>query len=278
VLYFEVEFNLIEIGSIHESDGWAYGALSSTSPAYFPLKGGYYKGKAEFEMKLMLAQYTYPQLSPSALIDFVNLQKDNIEQTIAYLRRYGLFSLDDLKTEGLPKKIQSYCDDSHKNDSAPFALHLESFWRWRDMFEEQLILTRAAKDKATAEAILSAPDKFDYDSEIVANLWKGDFFRFARDNYRALVLSRLTTVQFWAREKGEFLVPTIVSYGVLDALSVFLSEHLQRDAAFGECENPQCKKLFSVTRKTKRFCSGRCQSLIKVHRSREKTRASRRPK
>ena len=191
--------------------------------------------------------------------------------SIAYLRRYGLLSLSDLKPEDLPKGIRAYFDDLYENDLVPFGFRFEHLWGMQQTIKERLTLTRAAieTDKATAERILSSIDKGDYDSEI-ARLYQGDWRRFARDGFRVLVLGKpLANLQFWAREKGDLLVPTIISYGVLDALNVFLVDHMSRDSALGECQNPQCKKLFFATRKSKKFCSARCQELIKVHRFRK---------
>jgi CGNR zinc finger protein len=271
-MYFEVELNLLAIGSVRESDGWFYGALSSASPAYLVLKDTLKDSTAEFDPhKYLLAYYTYPQIPPSALLEFVNLREGDTEQAIAYLRRYGLLSLSDLKAEDLPKDIRAYFDDLYENDLVPFGFRFEHLWGVQKTLKERLTLTRAAieREKATAERILSSIDKGDYDSEI-ADLYGGDWRRFARDGYRVLVLGKpLANLQFSAREKGDLLVPTIITYGVVDALSVFLVDHMSRDSAMGECQNPQCKKLFFVTRKSKRFCSPRCQGLIKVHRFRK---------
>jgi hypothetical protein len=267
-MYFDVEINLLAIESIYESDGWLYGVMSRESPVHL-LFGGRAKdvGVDEIKFRLSFAQSIHPQIPPAALLELVGLQEDDAEQSTAYLRKYGLPSLDAVTAKDLPKTIQAYRDASYDDGLVPFALHRESLRGMRIWFTELFMLERAAleRNEATAEAIAKSRDT----PGAIATLYRGNWLEYAIHGFRTLFPVQLAKVQFGAREVSGRLVPTMASYGVSEALVLFLLDYLHRETPFGVCENPQCKNLFVATRKSKKYCSARCQALIKVHRHRD---------
>src|SRR5712692_7966573 len=164
-MHFHVEFNMLPVESVYESDGWAYGVLSSAAPAsslFGRLRVVKHISDDHIKRSLLVSDYTHQQLIPeerigeAPLIEFVNLRDGDAEQATRYLRRYGVFSLDDLKTGveprvqidstspydvfgpykrdthiGLPEKLQTYCDDSYDKGLIPFIVLLEHLWTVR---------------------------------------------------------------------------------------------------------------------------------------------------
>ncbi len=268
-MYFEVEINLLAIESVYESDGWLYGVLSRESPVHV-IFGGRVKDVEvdEIKFRLSFAQSIHPQIPPAALLELVGLQENDADEAIAYLRKYGLPSLYDLKAKDLPKTIRAYWDASYDDGLVPFALNRESLSRMRIWFTELFMLERAAleRNEVAAEAIAKSMDS---PHGAIDTLYGGNWLQFAMHGFRSLFPTQLAKVQFGARDKGGRLVPTMASYGFSEALVLSLLDYLHRETPFGECENPQCKKLFFATRKSKKYCSARCQALIKVHRHRD---------
>ena len=291
-----LEFNLLPIESIHESDGYLYGVVSKTSPLHLLYGMLGLPNNEEFGrlvvydvgiIKTDLFNYdlNHQQMPSEALIDFVNLQQGSTEEMVDYLRRYGLFSLLDLgikrdqNIQSLPEKIQTYWGASYENELLPFAKSLEGLWRYQRMITRSLILAKSIRD--TDETGLKSfyvsralshgiPKKLQ--EKATAYSYEGDWFKRAKDELSQELKTALEGVVLGLKVERGTLVPTLASFGVAEALALLTLDYIYRDIQLGECQNPRCKKLFFMTRSTKKFCSGRCQALIKVHRNRNKDR------
>jgi hypothetical protein len=322
-MHFQVEFNILPVESVYESDGWAYGVLSSTAPAsslFGPLRVVEHVSEGHIKRSLLVSDYTHQQLrseeciGEAPLIEFVNLRDGDAEQATRYLRRYGLFSLDDLKTGvdprvqidsippydvfgpykrdphiGLPEKLQTYWDDSYNKGLIPFTVRLEQLWTVRRWLTHMLSLAKAVReqDESIVESLAppvhpsvvrTFPELVQRGAfrfahlqypELIDKAYRGGPLPYAKYTLRSSLSLALAEVVVGAREQKGCLVPTIASYGIRDALALHVLNHIHRETSLGECQNPKCKKLFFVTRNTKRFCSERCQALIRVRRHRD---------
>jgi hypothetical protein len=287
-----IELNLLPIESIYESEDYVYGVLSKASPlsllyAELGLLNNEELGLLHLNDITLIKNdlfdndLDHKQMPAEALIEFVNLHDGSTEQVVCYLRRYGLFSLLDLaiqkdeKIESFPKKIQSYWSASYGNGLLPFARSLWELWNYKRKITRLLMLAKAIREPDEAELrafylgrALNLGIPPELQEEATTFSYEADWFRRAKDELsQDLKLALAGVVLGLKVDRGE-LVPTIASYGVADALALLTLDYIYRGIQLGECRNPSCKKLFFMTRATKRFCSGRCQALIKVHRFR----------
>jgi hypothetical protein len=290
-----IEFNLLPIESIHEYEGYVYGVLSKTSPLHF-LYGelGLPNNKelgflnlndiTFIKNDLFDNDFYHQQMPTEALIEFVNLQNGSTEQMVDYLRRNGLFSLLDLGIERdeniqFPKKIQSYWNASYENGLLPFARSLVDVWEYKRRITSSLILAKLIREPdetslksfyVSRALILRLPQEIQ--EKATARTYGGDWFQRAKNELSQELKTALEGVVLGLKVERGALVPTLASYGVAETLALLTLDYIYREMQLGECQNSSCKKLFFMTRATKRFCSGRCQALIKVHRFRNKPR------
>jgi hypothetical protein len=275
-MLFETEFNTLPVESLSESDGYVYGVLSKLSAKH----SQYQRWREEEEDPRTLVDYIkdfffssdtlYHQLPQEALTEFVNFQEGDVRQAIDYMRRYGLYSLYDLFTRKLPKKIDSFFSDSYTQELIPFAIRLEHLWLTQRTLVGLLRLAMAIRENDEA-SIKAACESVGYSESEVKFLYSGSWSWTAKDVLLGKLRQHLQLgILVGAKDRGGTFVPTIASYGFNEALFLHVLDNINQGTTLGECENPQCKKLFFLTRKSKKFCSARCQALIKVHRYRKK--------
>lgn len=274
-MLFETEFNTLPVESLSEADGYVYGVLSKLSAKHYP----YQKWREEEEDHrtsvdyikdlLFSSETLHHQLPAEALTEFVNLLEGDAKQVIDYMRRYGLYSLYDLFTRKLPKKIESFFGDSYSQERIPFAVRLEHLWLTQRTLVGLLRLAIAIRENDDA-SIKTACESVGYSEPEVRVFYSGSWSWTAKDVLLGKLRQHLEHgLLVGAKDKGGTFVPTIASYGFYDALFLLVLHNIYQETPLRECENPQCKKLFFVTRETKKFCSARCQALIKVHRYRK---------
>jgi hypothetical protein len=276
-MYIDVEFNMLPVEVLYEENGVVYGVLSRRAPIDPTMaellrktisdpKGYEVDASLDF-LRSHLKDFVFPQLPMEALPEFINLEEGNTQQAIDYLRRYGLYSLYDLRTPGLSDKIQSYWTEAHINRQIPFAIRLEHIWQSQKILGEAIKLAIAFRENDEAAAI-SIVESSGYSQREVDIFYKGSWPKSARGLFCFSSDILLHGAKLGVKDKNGKLVLTVTSYGFHDALALLTLDYLSQETPVGECQNPQCKKLFFVTRKSKKFCSARCQSLIKVHRYR----------
>ena len=279
-MLFETEFNILPVESVSESGGYVYGVLSREFSSrlfssHIPIERDRkeetdHKPMVQNVKDILFMYYTlHYQFSQDALTEFVNLQEGDAMQATDYLRRYGVYSLYDLFTKGLPENVESFFTESYSRGLLPFAFRLEHLWTTQRILVGMLKLAKAIREDDEAN-IKAACESVGYSEREVKSLYSGSWSWTAKDTLLSKLLMHLHYgLLIGAKDTGAAFVPTIAAYGILDALFLLVLDNIYQETPLGECENPQCKKLFFVTRKSKKFCSARCQALVKVHRYRK---------
>lgn len=205
-----------------------------------------------------------------ALLTFLNL-KNGDDAAVSYINEFGEFDhLDRDKDKflgpGIPEAIQQLCKQYVRKRQDPFAVSLSHFWAVRDEIEGlwNLALAVDLKDsqRARTECIRRRPNS-SFDPEpnwlavgkaiLCADLSAG--LNPGQRNPR-LILS----------EKEGNLVALTMGANVRSALYLTLLDMIVSKTAYKKCRN--CKELFIVTVKRKKFCKEVCQNAAKARRFR----------
>jgi hypothetical protein len=113
--------------AIQESQGWVYGTLVHPQHPQIPTTTAvkatrpWISGES-LEIRTNLAE--------QALLEFVNLKHGNVEQALAYLRKYGLFQDGDrVEIKAHPKPVKAFWEKARREKKTPFATSLHDFWQ-----------------------------------------------------------------------------------------------------------------------------------------------------
>jgi hypothetical protein len=243
-------------------------------------------GKDEASWRLALLPYSQNStlLTQEILLEFVNLNRDDDEEALGFMQKYGVFDQrhrsDTAKErtrsygssfrdgpESPPKDVQTFL----RGSGATFAVPLHDFWDVQKHIRILLELVRVlqSRDYAAIEAACAVlrMTRIAVDNE-------RDWLAVGRQVLCADISGELNAgergVSLVATERDGALLAAASSTTLRAALYLALLAQITQGERIGECGNPKCRKLFVLTRDTKRFCSKPCQELEKVNRYRDK--------
>ncbi len=256
----DVGFTALGIANIQECDGWVYGSLE--------LKLSRETVQAEetdYWVEGLSPQASPPEVGPQALLDFLNLRGQDKMQALDYLQEHGLFEWCDLRRgrRALPRKVKQYWKEAEEAGAAPFATSLDGFWATRAhlayMWETWTLIAKHdhAAVKAASKRLGFPVFKRREFLDRVDTFWCGQMSG-------AIKGARL---QAGMRGGRLFVVATTVA--LRPALHMSLLAIVSREMKLAACENHDCRRLFVKNKLGRRFCSKRCQTLLRVRRYRE---------
>ena len=246
------------------SHGWIYGSLVPAS------------GKSDWVMAAVRATRPYVKASDAglrqeriedALLDFVQLKTEDTQQAISFLRQYGLFNQGDcVSMKGHPSDIRKYWNEATQSKQTPFATELRSFWWWQKRVLALFTLSRAPQ-RHHAAALRKACHEINPHIKLPPS---ENPIAFSKQFLSYFVSQGLAAVTLGvAPDQGKFVAVAIPA-DLRSALYMMLLTHLTRGTRLKNCKNTKCRRVYLVTRPDKRFCSARCQNLVKVNRFRKR--------
>jgi hypothetical protein len=285
------------VRSIKKMGIWAVGTLE---PAWKPEtheRDRYYAQRdatADFDRRsessagfwLALRDFTRePILNPDDLVlEFVNLNREDDEHALTFMQMYGVFDpahrahahtirqrgagqIDDY-ADTPPDEVCTFLDSAQPDHSETFAVSLMSFWDVRYRTRKLLALDRAlqSRDYGVIEAICrDLRCKVEVENE-------RDWLETGRKVLCMDISAELDVpghgVSLVATQLGGVVVAGASSLTLRPTLFLGALSQITKGTPIGECGNAKCRKLFLLTRDTKKFCSKRCYALAKVNRHR----------
>jgi hypothetical protein len=259
----------IPVDSVQIIAGWIVGCLKDLEVSSLTRSNAV----AQFD-QVMRFSLSFPdgglQISDEALLEFVNIEEDNLSAAAEYIESHGVFERNNLELPSLkpfPKNVEEFWREMAATRT-PFALRGKSFYSDQREIKNLQKLANALRNRDLELINECLPSL-----KLTPKLWKDskqlDLSR-GRLILRESIQGALSDVQIGVAELKSSLVPFAAPSCVKSALYLALLDQITRGVAIGECENPRCKKIFERSQPRKRFCSPRCQALIKVHRFRDK--------
>jgi hypothetical protein len=260
----------IPVESVRVVSGWIVGSLKDfgVSPLTKDDPAALFDQLARFSLSFPDSGF---HIGDDALLEFVNIPEQDLRAAAEYIESHGIFARDNLVRPSIPpfpKAVGEFWREEMADHRTPFALQAKAFYFVQREIKNLRKLADAVRErslKRIAEYI-SAVQSY---RESVGDSTVPDLAR-ARLVLRNSIESGISDVQLGVAESKSTLVPFAAPSALKSALYLGLLDQITRGTAIGECENPRCKKIFERTQPRKRFCSTRCQALIKVLRFRHK--------
>ncbi|MFZ0634438.1 MAG: CGNR zinc finger domain-containing protein [Candidatus Acidiferrales bacterium] len=251
-----------------EIDGWVCGVVSPVSN--------------QPHSALTAIQATHPWVSQDdpildeerakqALEDFVNLEPGVSQEAVDFLNRYGLFSHGDCVTfGGQPDKVRTYWTELERAGKRPFAMKLDNVWWLQRRIRAVVTLYRAERKHQTA-ALRNACKEINPHLTLPRTR---NLTGFRNQILSHLASQGLSQVQLGVAPIKGIMAPVITTDDLQSALYIVLLFFLTKGARFRDCANRNCRHVFLHTRSDKKFCSNRCQALVKAKRYRKRHKNS----
>jgi len=206
-------------------------------------------------------------IGDEALFEFVNLPELDVDAAAQYIERHGIFAVENLKRPPLapfPKGVDQFWRKS-QTVGTPFALVVRDFYAAQKEIRNLQRLADALRVrnlKLMGQFVLAqSPSQNELQPFEISR---------CRLILRESIQSGIGELQLGIAEMKTGLIPFLAPADLKTALYLALLDQITRQVPIAECENGRCKKIFERTQPQKRFCSTRCQSLVKVHRFRNR--------
>ena len=205
------------------------------------------------------------EIPEEALLEFVNLPDQGTVEAIDFIRKYGLFGLENIEPrQPIPSHLKTFFRAMRKSGQTPFLLSLKRFWAERQAMSDLLVLATGIqnRDVAAVKRICvrrMPPGKVRQEDDwlVLGQLC------FNLDMSVGLHQTDLTVSQRTGK-----IVAHASAACVRPALYLALLSYATRGTELAQCDNEECRKTFVVARPGKRYCSKRCQVLVRVRRHR----------
>jgi predicted RNA-binding Zn ribbon-like protein len=262
----DIKLMVARVSDVKEIGGWVCGALSPTS--------------GPPDSVLIAAQATRPWITQvaaiseeDALVDFVNLNPQDIHQIVEFIRLYGLFSFGDVVgMAGHPDDVKAYWKKAKQLGRTPFATNLAPFRDYRERVGTMLKLARS-RGKRERDAAFQEFLKINRGlGELMRRTHPQDFEKQLLSYY---VSQGLASVALGVAPHRRKMVAVALAPDVRSALYVALLSSIVSGTKLMTCARTGCTNLFVVARSDKRFCTTRCQNLAKVKRYRKRRKRKR---
>jgi hypothetical protein len=248
---------------VREIEEWVHGKLSQwVCGTLRPLTGQ--PGPVLSAMQATKPWVTQRGVIPEeeALVDFVNLNPEDVHKIAGFIRKYGLFSDGDRDTKAShPEKVKEYCQKSAQSRLTPFATDVASV---RDTQKRVAAMLKLARARGKGEREIA----FGEFMKVNPDLGKAVRRRHPQDFEKRLlsyyVTQGLALVPLGLEEQHKKMVAVAMTADVRSALYVALLSHIVSGTELKSCARPGCNKLFVVTRKNKKFHSLECQNLASI--------------
>ena len=262
----EIRSTCVSIRFVELIDGWVCGVLrdierpNSRSDSWLNALEGF----------LLHYSGSSPNIDVDTLLEFVNLRSGEPTSAITFLEKYGLFDRKDHGSKGrsLPDsvrlKLKSLADDR----LVPFATSLADFCETRAELVQLMILAGAVQHRDAVrisrtmsqlnlpKALQWAHDDFNDSGSFAAG--RSVLGHYLTSGLKGIRLGLANP------DPSVSLLPFASAADLRSGLYLALISSLEH--SWEECANPGCPKLFEVTRSWRKFCSQRCQSLLKTKR------------
>jgi predicted RNA-binding Zn ribbon-like protein len=228
---------------------------------------------------LIAAQATRPWISQvavireeDALVDFVNLNPEDTDQIVEFIKRYGQFADGDaVGMASHPDKVKEYWRKAKQLRRTPFATNLASFRDSRERVATMLNLAQARGEsgrEAAFQEFLRINEGF---GQLMRRTHPRDFDKQLLAYY---VSQGLKSVALGVAPHSREMVAVALAPDVRSALYVALLSSIVRGTKLKTCKRKGCTKMF-VERGPKEYCSSYCQNLAKVKRYRKSQKRTR---
>jgi hypothetical protein len=228
----------------------------------------------------------FHELPSDALFQFLALNEGDESEALSFTRAYGVFDSScrtpDPKPSTKPRNplegavvpppsVRARMREYHHARKTPFALPVEHMWEAYRRIGLLLAISQAVREgdhRAVAEI---APHLVFHPRASTPKEWLDLGGLIFRVQVSAEINAETAGVRVVPAESQRKFFAAITGTTLRPALFVQLLAAVAGQTAAERCENQSCRKWFVVTRGSKRFCSVRCQSLVKVQRFRGKT-------
>ena len=205
------------------------------------------------------------EIPEEALLEFVNLPDGGTVEARDFVRKYGLFGMEDIKPrEPLTAYYKKFCRAMRKAGQVPFVLPLKRFWRERETMADLLALATGLQKHNVAAVKRICLKRMPRQQVRQEDHWLvlGQLF------FNLHMSLGLHQTDLTVSQRAGKIVAHASAACVRPALYLALLSYATRDTELAQCDNEECKKTFVVTRPGKRYCSKRCQILVRVRRHR----------